>query len=183
MSGFGTAHPLPQAPQAEKPDMAASGAIERPDIFPLDCMVMGDVASALPKDTNRRVLHFWGYSRADLNVHQDSTHLCFVDHYEPPVSSSHGATDTPIYHKKSIEYLGLRTIDVDVIMLYFRTHFTLKVMASAEMAFSTQDGTAYKPVLTRWPASYWYFLFPIEGEGVAGKVMRDNLWDAWNPGA
>lgn len=157
-------------------------AIERPLIYPLDCIVLGDVESALPKDADRRVLHFWGYRRDEVED-LDSTQLCFVDYYVPPPSSSHGAADTPIYHSKQLQYLGLRTVDVDIILQYFRMHFTLKIIASANMAFQTENGTAYKPVLGRWPESWWYFLFPIKGEGVASKVLRDNIWHAWQPSA
>jgi len=159
-------------------------AIERPVIYPLDCLVIGVCASALPKDAHRSVLHFWGYRREELlDKSLDNTELSFVDHYEPTSSSSHGATDNPIYHTKKLRYLGLRTVNVDVIMQYFRLHFDLKPMASANMAFSIENGEGRKPVLARWPDSQWYFLFPIGREGVASRVMRDNIWNAWQPSA
>lgn len=154
-------------------------AIERPLIYPLDCIVLGDVESALPKDADRRVLHFWGYRRDEVED-LDSTQLCFVDYYVPPQSSL-GATVAPIYHEKKLQYLGLRTVDVDIILQYFRMHFTLKVIASQKMAFTAEEGLVYKPVLTRWPESQWYFLSPTGTEGVAGRVMRDNIWTAWQP--
>lgn len=158
-------------------------AISRPLIHPLDCLVLGNVSSisraGVPLDKEARTFHFWGYPREPNRA--DETKLCFVDHYEPASSSSHGATDTPIYHQKRLQYLGLRTVDTDIILQYFRTHFDFKNMASRKMAFTTSEDK-YTPVLARWPASDWYFLFPTAEEGIASSVMRKNIWHEWCPG-
>jgi hypothetical protein len=153
-----------------------------PKIYPLDCIVLGNTASVVDGDSQKRALHFWGYARDTSDMSVDNTRLCFADHYEPTDSSAHGATDNPVFNKSKLQYLGLRFNDIAEIMDYFKEHFELRPMASAHMAFTTSGGD-YRMVLTRWPASYWYFLFPKEKESVAGAVVRKNLWHAWAPEA
>ena len=154
-----------------------------PIIPPLDCLVLGNVSSisraGVPLDENARTFHFWGRDREPNRA--DETELCFVDHYEPASSSSHGATDTPIYHQKRLQYLGLRTVDTDIILQYFRTHFDLRNMAARKMAFTTSGGN-YTPVLTRWPASDWYYLFPKGSERPTSADYRLSVWNTWCPG-
>jgi hypothetical protein len=156
-----------------------------PDIYPLDCIVLGNTSSITASDgsdKDRRALHFWGYARDRKDIAADNTKLCFVDHYEPTSSSSHGATDTPIFCKDKLQYLGLRFNDVGDIMAYFQEHFEMRPMASENTAFTTSGGD-YRMVKTRWPDSDWYFLFPLDKEGIANAVVRKNLWHNWAPEA
>lgn len=156
--------------------------IPGPDIYPLDCIVLGNTTSLIEGgDPKRRALHFWGYARDTKKISVDNTRLCFVDYYEPTDSSSHGAVDNPIFHSLKLQYLGLRFDDVEKIMAYFQKHFEMRPMASAKMAFTTSGGD-YRRVLTRWPASYWYFLFPGK-ESPAMATERQKVWAAWTPAA
>ena len=158
---------------------------QRPIIYPLDCLVLGNVSSIVTDGDNpdRRALHFWGYPRKvrkNTSVVSDNTELCYVSYYEPTDSSSHGAEDNPIWEDLRLQYLGVRLMEIEKIMAYFYEHFELKSLTPDRLAFTTSGGK-YRQVLKRWPVSDWYYLFPKGAESIAQKVNRDNVWHNWQP--
>ena len=152
-----------------------------PNIYPLDCLVLGNVSSVSdPAEPDRRALHFWGFSRAPDRVSRDNTELCYVSYYEPTDSSSHGAEDNPIWEDLRLQYLGVRLMEIEKIMAYFYEHFELRKLTPDRLAFTTSGGK-YRHVLARWPDSQWYYLFPKGTESIAQEVNRDNVWHNWHP--